>query len=381
MHKRMCRRTLSALLLAAGLSCPAWAEVTIGGSIEADILLEGSEADGFRDNVQLDVEPRLFFAGEDKLDNGSSVIWKIWTGAENYRSDSAKNNDNNSGNGSRTWGNREAWGGWKGGWGQVRLGKVYSPSYMVLDWPYAAQGGSMHIEEVGLLGFNIDNAIVYDSPNLSGFTISGMYALRTQANQVDGNGNEYFADITAGYSGYGAMLNVGYQQAKPRLKDGHVSDDQDEFAFIAGGYTFGDSGFTLRGGYKWWQCTASANAGAGEGGGFADNVGGCNYFTGPEQQHAWVQGIYAFGKNSFSLGYNYFFGAKDINGSKIDDSDSQTLLGRYTYTMSKNTAGYFDVRYGTNDTNGNIGATYGTSYGAKAGTDSYRLLLGTWTGF
>ncbi|MBM3116944.1 porin [Jeongeupia naejangsanensis] len=377
-HRKPYLSTLSALLLAAGLATPAMAAVTIGGSMETDILLEGSNADGFSDNVQLDVEPRIFFQGDDKLDNGSSVIWKIWTGAENYRSDAAHNNDNNSGNGSRSWGNREAWGGWKGDWGSVRLGKIYSPSYLVLDWPYAAQGGSMHVEEVGLLGFNIDNSIVYDSPNLNGFTFSGMYALRTQQNQ--GDGNEYFADLTGGYSGHNASINVGYQQAKARLQNGSVGDE-DKFAFIAGGYTFGDSGWTVRGGYKWWDCSGSAKAGAaaGTGDGFADNVGGCNYFTGPEQQQAWLQGMYTTGKHSFSVGYNYFWGAKDINGNRIDDSDSQTLLARYTYALSKNTSAYFDTRFSTNDTNGTIGATYGTSY--KPGTDSYRLLIGTWTGF
>ncbi|WP_432719634.1 porin [Jeongeupia wiesaeckerbachi] len=379
MQSRILRNRILPALLLAAFAAPVMAQVTIGGSMESDILLEGSNADGFKDNVQLDVEPRIFFQGEDKLDGGSSVIWKIWTGAENYRSDAAHNNDNNSGNGSRTWGNREAWGGWKGDWGTLRVGKIYSPSYLVLDWPYAAQGGSMHVEEVGLLGFNIDNSIVYDSPNFNGFNFSGMYSLRTQQNNVDGAGNEYFADLTAGYTGHNASVNVGYQQAKPRLQSGNVSDDADKFAFIAGGYTFGDSGFTVRTGYKWWNCSASAEAGAVGADGLGDNVGGCNYFTGPEQQQAWVQGIYATGKHSVSLGYNYFWGAKDINGNKIDDSDSQTILARYTYALSKNTSAYFDTRFSFNESNGTIGATYGTSY--KPGTDSYRVLIGTWTGF
>ncbi|GHD68422.1 porin [Jeongeupia chitinilytica] len=378
-HRKLYRNTLSALLLAAGLASPAMAAITIGGSMETDILYEGSNADGFSDNAQLDVEPRIFFQGDDKLDNGSSVIWKIWTGAENYRT--GKDNDINGGNGPANWGNREAWGGWKGDWGQLRFGKIYSPSYLVLDWPYAAQGGSMHVEEVGVIGFNVENSIVYDSPNLNGFTVSAMYSLRTQQNNTEGGGDEYFADVTAGYAGHNATVNVGYQQAKPRLQSGSASDDVDKFGFIAGGYTFGDSGWTVRGGYKWWDCSASAhaNAAAGTDQSLDDAVGSCNYFTGPEQQQAWVQGLYTTGKHSFAVGYNYFWGAKDINGNRIDDSDSQTLLARYTYALSKNTSAYFDTRFSTNDTNGTIGATYGTSY--KPGTDSYRLLIGTWTGF
>ncbi|GHD56328.1 porin [Jeongeupia chitinilytica] len=378
----MFKRALVAASLAAAFAAPAFAEVTIGGSIEADVYVHGSSANGFRDEVELDVEPRLFFSGSDKLDNGSKVIWKIWTGAENYRSDTCPGaaggpgycnpqNAANTGSSARTWGNREAWGGWQGDWGTLRFGKIYSPSYLKLDWPYGNLGGSMHVAEVGLISFNPQNSIVYDSPSFGGFTFSGLYSFRDQTNQNEGTSQRYTYDLTAGYSGGGFMIDAGYQQSRPETVGydavtGYVpnSDNKkDQFAFVAGGYNFG--AFTVKGGYKWWKTEAGGQ--------------GTNSFSGPEQDQIFVQGIYSAGKNTVGLTYNYFGDAKNINGDKIDSSSSQVLYGQWAYALSNNTSAYVQGRFAWNDKNGGIGADYQTSYATD--TNSYRLLVGTWTGF
>ncbi|AOX99610.1 porin [Jeongeupia sp. USM3] len=355
----MFTRILLSAAIAAAFSTQAFAEVTIGGSIEADVYYVDSQAKGYKGEVELDVEPRLFFSGSDKLDNGSKVIWKIWTGVENYRDNSATGGELNTGSSARTWGNREAWGGWQGEWGTLRLGKIYSPTYLKLDWPYGNLGGAMHVAEVGVIGFNPENAINYDSPNWGGFTFSGQYSFRGQNNQVDGKSSEYFYDITAGFNKAGFMVDAGYQETR---NDG--GDSKDKMYFVAGGYNFG--AFTMKGGYKSWDCQAGA---------------GCNSFAGPQQEQYWLQGIYSAGKHTVGLTYNYFTEAENAAGNTIDDSDTNVLFGQWNYTLSSNTVGYVQLRYAMNGGNGSIGANYGTSYGNAVDADSYRLLFGTWTGF
>ncbi|AOY01873.1 porin [Jeongeupia sp. USM3] len=343
----MFKRALVAASLAAAFAAPAFAEVTIGGSIEADIYIHGSNANGFRDEVELDVEPRLFFSGSDKLDNGSKVIWKIWTGVENYREQKDK-----------TWGNREAWGGWQGDWGTLRFGKTYAPSYLKLDWPYGNLGGAMHVAELGLVGFNPDNAITYDSPNWGGFSFSGQYSFLGQQNQVDGVDQEYFVDVTAGYSGGGFMIDAGYQQAEANAVVGGVlthQQDPSKFWFVAGGYNFG--AFTVKAGYKGWENSWAGLAG--------------------DQNQYFVQGIYSAGKHTVGLTYNYFDDVEQ-NGSKINDSDSNVIYGQWNYSLSNNTVAYVQGRYSMAGENAVMGANYAT---LAKDSDSYRLLFGTWTGF
>ncbi|MBM3115162.1 porin [Jeongeupia naejangsanensis] len=354
----MFKRALVAASLAAAFAAPAFAEVTIGGSIESDIYIHGSNADGIRDEVELDVEPRLFFSGSDKLDNGSKVIWKIWTGVENYRAQNDK-----------TWGNREAWGGWQGDWGTLRFGRIYTPSYLKLDWPYGNLGGAMHVAELGLVAYNPDNSIAYDSPNWGGFSFSGYYSFLGQQNQVDGVDQEYMFDVTAGYSGGGFMIDAGYQEAaanslvKQNGADVLVhQEDPSKFWFVAGGYNFG--AFTLKGGYKGWE-----NSWGGQ--------------TGDQNQY-FVQGIYSAGKHTVGVTYNYFDdvdGVKLADGSKgkLEDSSSQVVYGQWNYALSNNTSAYVQGRYAWNDKNGVIGADYANN--GHADSSSYRLLFGTWTGF
>ncbi|BCL74651.1 porin [Jeongeupia sp. HS-3] len=355
----MFKRALVAASLAAAFAAPAFAEVTIGGSIEADIYVHGSNANGFREEVELDVEPRIFFSGSDKLDNGSKVIWKIWTGVENYREAGAKGSDTNTGSSDRVWGNREAWGGWQGDWGTVRFGKVYSPTYLKLDWPYGNLGGAMHVAELGLIAYNPENSIVYDSPNFSGFSFSGMYSFRSQNNQIEGVDQEYFVDVTAGYSGNGFMIDAGYTQGEDTAvsSTGVVthSEDPSKFWFVAGGYNFG--AFTVKAGYKGWE-----NSWAGLSG---------------DQNQYFVQGIYSAGKHTVGLTYNYFDEVEQ-NGKKINDSDSNVIYGQWNYSLSNNTVAYVQGRYSMAGQNANMGANYATM--AKD-SDSYRLLFGTWTGF
>ncbi|WP_432721482.1 porin [Jeongeupia wiesaeckerbachi] len=345
----MFKRALVAASLAAAFAAPAFAEVTIGGSIESDIYIHGSDADGFRDEVELDVEPRLFFSGSDKLDNGSKVIWKIWTGVENYREQSDK-----------TWGNREAWGGWQGDWGTLRFGRIYTPSYLKLDWPYGNLGGAMHVAELGLVAFNPDNSIAYDSPNWGGFSFSGYYSFLGQQNQIDGVDQEYMFDVTAGYSGGGFMIDAGYQQAEANSTNkvtGEVTHQQDpsKFWFVAGGYNFG--AFTLKAGYKGWENSWAGIAG--------------------DQNQYFVQGIYSAGKNTVGVTYNYFDEAEQ-NGNKIDDSDAHVIYGQWNYALSNNTSAYVQGRYSIANENAKMGADYAT---IGSDQNSYRLLFGTWTGF
>ncbi|WP_432721749.1 porin [Jeongeupia wiesaeckerbachi] len=334
------------LLLAQAPLCAA--QVTVGGSVESNIYIHDSDAPSFDGEVELEVKPRIFFAGEDKLDNGDSVIWKIWTGADNYRKDKDK-----------VWGNREAWGGWQGDWGKLRFGRIYTPSYVdKLDWPYGNLGGSEHIGTIGLLGFNPDNSIRYDSPIMGGFSLSALYSLKSQSNETDVLGSEYFYDIAAGYKNGGWRLDFGYQENQALKASAQAAEPATQrMAYIASGYDFGE--FTLKGGMKRWQNADSPT-------GYGD------------QNQYFVQGIYTKDKHTVGVTYTYYSNLT-VDGDELDDSASQAIISQWSYALSKNTAGYIQARYASNETNGAIGVDGETHH--LPGANSYRLLIGTWTGF
>ncbi|GHD62470.1 porin [Jeongeupia chitinilytica] len=362
------------ILLLAGLAAPlAHAEVTIGGSIEADILFHDSNAAGYRGEVELDVEPRLYFTGTDKLDNGSEVIWKIWTGAENYRSDADKGNSVNSMGSVRTWGNREAWGGWRGDWGQLQFGKSFSPIYNRLDGTYALDGSGQYIDDPGLIYYNPTNSITYYSPSLAGFTIAGQYSFRDQNNQNEGQSQSYTYELLLGYEAQTFRIDAGYEESRPETSGlggsqvANADGKKDKFAFGAGRVKFGD--FDLAAGYRWWKHDA-------QGEGVVTVVDG-----GTEQSNAFLQALYTFGKNRLGFTYSYFWDAKDVNGNKIDDSASNAFAARWTYALSKSTSGYADFHYTMNDKHGAVGADGPGNPSYTNDADTYRVLFGTYTDF
>ncbi|BCL77002.1 hypothetical protein JHS3_27380 [Jeongeupia sp. HS-3] len=364
----------SLVILLAGLAAPlAQAEVTIGGSIEADILFHDSNAKGFKGEVELDVEPRLFFTGVDKLDNGSEVIWKIWTGAENYRVAGDGGNSVNSMGSDRTWGNREAWGGWRGSWGQLQFGKSFSPIYNRIDGTYSLDGSGQYLSDPGLLYYNPTNSITYYSPNFGGFTLAAQGSFRNQTNENENAPRGATAEVLLGYEAATFRIDAGYQFSHPETSGvsgtqlANSEGKEDKFAFGAGRLKLGD--VDLAAGYRWWKQDA-------QGEGVVTVVDG-----GTEQSNAFLQALYTFGKNRLGFTYSYFWDAKDANGNKIDDSASNAFAARWTYALSKSTSGYADLHYTMNDKFGAVGADGPGNPSYTNDADTYRVLFGTYTDF
>ncbi|WP_169307293.1 porin [Chitiniphilus eburneus] len=329
-----------ALLLAAS---PGQAEVQLDGSFDGALSVNDL---GDQTQARADYDVTIGIGGSDQLDGGGQVIWRLEQGITNYTD-----------NATAVFGGKEAWIGYTGETGTLRLGKMKSPLYDLLDARYADTGAKFLLAEYAP-GQNVypGSAIRYDSPEFSGLTVFALYDLD------QGDGSHYSYDLGMQFAKAGFFVDGAFQQRKgiDGSDDdavGNASEFDGQTWFIAGGYDFGN-GLGVNVGYKSMAHTPQGGAEI-------------------EQELWFAQGSYASGKHSAYLTYMQLGDQGDL-----DESGAQAMAARYAYGLSKQTIAYVEGRYVWNDENASYGPTDDAyDYVGAPGEDTSRLIAGLKTEF
>ncbi|GAA5784020.1 porin [Chitiniphilus shinanonensis] len=330
-----------ALLLGTGV---AHAEVYIDGSFDGGVSINDLGGDN---QGRADYDVTIGIGGSDRLDGGGKVKWRLEQGVTNYTA-----NDDQA-----RFGGKEAWIGYEDQIGTVRLGKMKSPLYDMLDARYADTGAKFLVSEYGL-GQNVrpGSGIRYDSPNFGGFNFSALYDLD------EGTSGHYGYDVAARYANAGLFVDGAYQQRKGAdgtddESVGNVAEFDSQNWYVGAGYNF-QNGLGVNGGYKSMEYTPS-------GGSKVD-------------QDLWfAQGSYTAGKHGAYLTYMQLGDRGDVS-----DSGAQAVAARYNYSLSKQSIAYLEGRYVMNEANAAYGPTNDTfDYMGAPGEDTSRLMAGLKTNF
>ncbi len=289
---------------------------------------------------------RFGFKGSEDLGGGNRAIFQLEEGF-------------NSANGAEsTTGlmfSRAAWVGLANqNFGTLTAGRQYAPYYTLLSpyspttWLTGAYGA--HPGDLDSMDtiYRINNALVYTSPNLAGFTVSGMYALGGVAGST-GAGQSW--SVAANYLHGPVGIAVGFERLNNSTSAGGAwganstasSNGEPGISGITNGYqtTAAQQRFAVTGGYAFnsaWDISASysnVQYVAGSGSSFFDtaiwNTGGLVLHYKPMVQL------------DLAAGYSYTRATK-ANGITSAASYQQYNLSQYV-TLSKRTGFYFVEAY------------------------------------
>lgn len=145
----MFKRALMAAAIATAVAAPAFADVTISGYGEMDLIdrTNNAPADGGTANVNrfgTEVDLMVSLDGKDKWDNGLSTIWRV----------SQKPGGGIYSLGTQQWGAREAYIGVAGENWAVKTGRIFMDQYLRHDWPYLTDGSGNVGEDYGSITGN-----------------------------------------------------------------------------------------------------------------------------------------------------------------------------------------------------------------------------------
>ncbi|UJZ93239.1 porin [Photobacterium damselae subsp. damselae] len=232
-------------------------------------------------------------------------------------------------------GARDTFLGLRGDWGSVRFGRMLTPMYEIIDWPYSNPGLGRVFDWGGDVKFNRDrhgNTLRYDSAQLGNFNFS--VATGVGDTSVDDNywyGASAHLKVAEMITFHAALETENNREisAKVDAKDGYWTYNADgtqkewvkPVAAVAGSYadTFGyivgfeaslPAGFGLAAAYK---------------SGYSDIIGGDK----SEQDSYSIIGQYWRGAWGFKLGYAANLDSKTA-GVKQDDSE-EVISGQLMY--------------------------------------------------
>ncbi|GLS03096.1 porin [Chitiniphilus shinanonensis] len=366
----MFKRTLLASMVTL-IAAPAFAEVSIGGSAEMDFFYRTNNGNSFADTdtsgkLMEEIDLIVNIDGKDKLDNGSTLSWRLAQKvATDYRYDS--------------WGQREAWIGYDTPYGTFRFGNQFSTLYLtMLDWPYGANGVTNLTGDFGAHEVDYPRAITYLSPKMSGFSFGAQYDLGS------GDGDAYAYEVTAAYAADAFNIDAGFYQGKDSASMDSESasfggsgwgsggnynvDNKAREYFVGGRFRFG-GGFEVGGAYmrhEWYGDVPNVHAAG------SDKTTVDQYL---------LRGGYTTGKHNFILAYS-FIDDSETDGVTRDDG-IQAINFQYTYTLSKQTVGFIQLRHHMLDTAGQPSVMHASYQLDGIGNEDNvtRFLVGTWTGF
>lgn len=194
-------------------------------------------------NFGLENESRIGFrAGKDMTDS-INVFMQVESGY-------VDNTDwGHGGVAGGTLGFRDTFVGLKGDWGKVRFGRVLTPLYEIVDWPFSNPGlGSVF--DWGGIAAHYDrqsNQIRYDAPSLGGLTTAWSVGTDAGANGSGPTNNDsIFFGANARYS----ISMVNLMGAVEAGSDFKGVEGTDNLAYILGAEIALPGGFGLAAAYK-----------------------------------------------------------------------------------------------------------------------------------
>ncbi|RJG40266.1 porin [Motilimonas pumila] len=219
---------------------------------------------------------------------------------------------------------RDTFVGLKGDWGKVRFGRVLTPMYEIIDWPYANPGLGASWDWGGDVAYYYDrqsNTIRYDSPSFGNFNFALAVGRDDDANpssqsssgQDNASKDSYFYGAAAHYRFADMVtLHAGLEAAQ----DFRGSADVDTFGWLVGFEASLPAGFGLAAAYK-----------SGES---KDKTGATTVKS--EQDSYSVIGQYWAGSLGFKLGYTANL-ESEVEGVKQSDEDS-IISGQVMYVVN-----------------------------------------------
>ncbi|MUK79175.1 porin, partial [Aliivibrio fischeri] len=205
---------------------------------------------------------------------------------------------------------RDTFIGASGDWGNVRVGRVLTPLYEIVDWPFSNPGLGSVFDWGGITGHydRQSNQVRYDSPKFGGFSFAASVGRDDNAN---GGGyatrDSSFVGANAKYS----FEKVTLMGAIESGSDFNGVSGQDNQAYLVGFEASLPAGFGIAGAYKMEAL---------------DNQGGIAG-TDVEQGSYSIIGQYWNGPIGFKLGYAANL-ESETNGKTDKDSDSNTISGQ-----------------------------------------------------
>ena len=231
------KKSLIALaVLAASGAAMAQSSVTLYGVLDTGLTYsKGEESVYGMTHVGGNVNSRLGFRGVEDLGNGLKATFNLEAG---MGVDDGNNYMDKDSNGMAF--RRTSTVGLAGNFGEVRLGRMLTSSYLAVS-RYDAFGdtgiGASLAWNIPQTGYapRTENAISYTSPNFSGFKIGAEYGFGEQQKARD---SRYFG-MGATYDNGPLSLGLGYDRLNSNTMDGLLAASDLKTVHLGGAYNFG----------------------------------------------------------------------------------------------------------------------------------------------
>lgn len=285
--------------------------VEVYGVIAVDLNYYADTGTGY----DINNESRVGFRAGKQMFDDFEVFAQIESG---YVGDKGENG---------SLGQRDTFIGAKGSWGTARFGRMLTPLYELIDWPYSNPGLGQVFDWGGNFAGNYDrksDTIRYDSPVMSGFSFS----VATGRGNTNTTGNNWYG-LSAHYKVIDELtLHAGYENGNNHEVSGKVDktvglNEKNEIVVLDGKNAVLADRSTYLVGFE-----ASLPAGFGFSGAFKSaeqkmNDGGKKY----TQDSMSLIGQYWNGPVGFKLGYAKNFDY-EIDGKKQENTADEVISGQ-----------------------------------------------------
>lgn len=331
------KKSLIALaVLAASGAAMAQSSVTLYGVLDTGLTYsKGDESVYGMTHVGGNVNSRLGFRGVEDLGNGLKATFNLEAGMG-----VDDGTDYFTGNGMAF--RRTSTVGLAGNFGEVRLGRMLTTSYLAV-YRYDAFGDTgigaslaWHGAQTGYAS-RTENAISYTSPNFSGFKIGAEYGFGEQQKASD----KRYIGIGAMYDNGPLSLGLGFDRLNGDTRNNTVGTENLTTWHLGAAYNFGVA--KLMGFYKQ---SKDKDAGVGAAG---DSVKFKTFGLGVTAP------VGAAGEVRAS--YNHYRLSADVTGFSVPTFKANQLSLGYVHNLSKRTALYGTYAYlkNKNDSGVNMG--------------------------
>ncbi|WP_028864083.1 porin [Psychromonas aquimarina] len=189
-------------------------------------------------------ESRIGFRAGKPMTDSIEVFMQVESGYVGHLSEGGNDENEAVAGGQGTLGFRDTFVGLKGDWGKVRVGRVLTPMYELVDWPYANPGLGASWDwggDVAAIYDRHSESIRYDSPAFGGFTFAAATG-RGDSSVKDSN----FYGANAKYT-FNTVTLMGAVETSENFK-GAVGTDT--LGYLVGFEAGLPGGFGLAGAYK-----------------------------------------------------------------------------------------------------------------------------------
>lgn len=228
MHTKLATIALAAAAAAAPLAASAQSSVTVYGLL--DMYLQYGKGDGSQTQIQSGGPQgsRLGFKGTEDLGSGLKALFQLEMGID---ADTGA-----SGQGGLAFG-RQAYAGLSSNeLGTLTLGRQYTPQFVTVDTYDAFGTGTGSVAASGVVSAiaRANNAVVYASPTLGGFTFNGMASLGESSTAGQKSfGNLYSASVNYAAGPFSAAVATMMQ------KRSATTGEDAKYALVSSAYDFG----------------------------------------------------------------------------------------------------------------------------------------------